>query len=276
MLKYPLTASAFLALLVAGPLQAQQSTFSNIDAADTAVDDIAEAVEEDIADAQDVRDFGLGSSTLGWSGAIYATASAVSGNSDTADLGIGARATYFDGVNGHELTFYYDYGEADGDSTENSLLLGYDYNRFFTEDFYGYGQLRAKYDEFSTYEYDTFVGVGVGYRVVNTPDMIWSLQAGPGWRTAETQSGVEVEEVAASLGSKFYYDISEGVFLTNDTYVIASETDTTVTNEIGLNVSLSGPLTLRTTLQTDYNSDPEPGLENTDNTLGMSLVYTFN
>ncbi|SFK01525.1 DUF481 domain-containing protein [Celeribacter neptunius] len=277
--KTSLPFAVLLASALSGPALAQQNTvFNNVDSVDDAVTDLEENIKDEFADARASRDFGNGSGRRGWYGSVSATANGTSGNSDTADLGVGARFGYGDGVNGHDVALSYTYSEDDGDSTANSLAAAYDYTRMFNRDFYGYGKIRTTYDEFSSYETDTFVGVGLGYRVVNTQDVTWSLQGGPGWRYAEVAEGANVDdldEVAGSFASKLYYDLGNGMFLTNDTDIITSDADTAVTNELGFNVSVSGPLALRTSLLTEYHSDPLAGYKKTDNTFGVSLVYAI-
>ncbi len=39
---------------------------------------------------------------------------------------------------------------------------------------------------------------------------------------------------------------------------------------------MTDQLALRTSLLTEYRTDPLPGFKDTDNTLGVSVVYTFN
>ncbi|GAD56894.1 hypothetical protein MBELCI_2946 [Limimaricola cinnabarinus LL-001] len=43
-----------------------------------------------------------------------------------------------------------------------------------------------------------------------------------------------------------------------------------------MTVSMSDALAMRTNLYTEYRTDPEPGFDDTDNTLGVSIVYSFN
>ena len=268
-------AAAFIAALSTQAAVAQD-VFGGTDDVNDAVTNVEEQVQDDFDKARESRSFGAGPAKLGWTGSVSASASAVSGNSDTQDLGVGARFGFSDGINGHDVGLSYTYSKDNGEISANTLGLGYDYTRFFNSDFYGYGQLRYKYDEFGAFEEDGFVGAGVGYRVVNTDDVTWSVQAGPGWRVARAADGSEIDEVAGSATSKLYYGLQNGVFLTNTTDIIASESDTAVTNELGLSVALTGPLALRTSLRTEYHSDPVAGAKSTDNTLGMSLVYSFN
>ena len=170
----------------------------------------------------------------------------------------------------------YSYAEEDGDELTNNLLAGYDYTRDFSDTFYGYATAVLAYDEFDSFETDAFVGVGVGYRVFDTPDVQWTVQAGPGYRYLEADSGEEIDEAAVLVASNYYNRINPDMFITNDTDVLASDRDTYVTNDFGVTVSMSDALALRTNLFTEYRTDPEPGFDDTDNTLGVSVVYSFN
>lgn len=266
-----------LALIGATPLAAQDSTvFNGQDAVADNVEAIEEQVQDDFDRGREARDFGPNQGRLGWSGSLAATANATSGNTDTAAMGIGARLGYFDGTNGHDFRLSYRYAEDEGDATANTLAASYDYSRFFTPDFFAFGKLSTKYDEFGPFERDSFVGAGIGYRFVNTADVVWSVQAGPGFRVAEESNGNRIEEAAGLLESKLFWSLSDDVFLSNDTAVLFSEADTAVSNDLGLNVSLSRALALRTSLRSEYHSDPLPGAEEWDHALGVSLVYSFN
>ncbi|SDE71422.1 DUF481 domain-containing protein [Limimaricola pyoseonensis] len=253
---------------------AQTDVFATENQLEDELEDLDEEIEEDFE--RDIDRFGNEGRELGFTGSIAARGTATDGNTDTADLGIGARLGYFDGINGHEMRLSYDYGEVEGEQSNNDLLLGYDYTRDFATNFYGFATAVLSYDEDDSFETDAFVGAGVGYRVFNTPDIQWSVQVGPGFRYIETADGEEIEEAAVSLSSNYYNRLDENLFVTNDTDVLASERDTYVTNELGLNVAMADQLALRTSLTTEYRTDPEPGFDDTDNKLGVSVVYTFN
>lgn len=270
------TALALIAALAGAPVFAQETTvFTNADAAEDAVENLEEDIQEDFDKARNDRGFGR-QGPMGWYGSVSFSATGTSGNSDTATVGIGSRFGHSDGTNGHDFVLSYKYSEADGTADADSLLAGYDYTRNFNPNFYGYGKLRLSHDKFSTFEEDYFAGAGIGYRVVNNDQVQWALEAGPGYRKAELSDGSDFSEAAASIGSKLTYDLGGDMFLTNDTTVLASSSDTYVVNDLGFNVALGdGPLALRTSLQTEYHSDPLPGKKSTDNAFGVSLVMNF-
>lgn len=254
---------------------AQESTFANQDRATDAVT----AVEKGIQDSYDrgMSSFGNAGRALGWNGSISASLTATQGNTDTMDLGLGMRLSYYDGTNGHRIALARAYSETSGNATKDEALFGYDYTRDFGSRMYGFGKVTVAYDAADTYKYDAFVGAGVGYRVMDTASVQWSVQAGPGFRYAETTAGaVAIDEAAVAVSSYYSNQLTPTLFLTNDTDVLWSETAMKVTNELGLSVSMTDSLALRTGLTTTWDENPMAGYKPTNHTLGASVVYSFN
>lgn len=271
--------AAIIASFVMGAAQATvaQTTLGDSDA-EIAIDAIEEAIDDSYE--RDVPAFGNEGRPLGFSGEVAARAAAATGNSDTVDAGLGARLGFFDGKNGHRLTMSWNYSEADGVTDEDSALLAYDYTRELGARIYGFGKMQAAYNsvlEDGGFEDDVFLGFGAGYRVISTRDAEWSVQAGPGYRVASIEGVVEdLDEAAISFGSYYERDLSDTLSLTNDTDVLWSDSDTAVVNILALNTDVSDKLSLRTSITTKYNSDPQGTAKNTDNLFGLSLVYRLN
>ena len=135
-----------------------------------------------------------------------------------------------------------------------------------------------------------FVGAGVGYRILNTPDAAWRVQAGPGVRYLDRNgnylddNGDFVEsaggdgnntDLAGIISSRVYYGFTDTVSVTNDTDVLTSDTNTSVINDFGVNFKVNDTLTTRVSYRTDYDSDPADGFKSTDNRIGLSLVVGF-
>lgn len=253
-----------------------QSAFDGSGVASDSVEGIETTVADNFERSTDRGVFGNRGRGIGWYGSVSATANSTSGNSDTANVGIGTKFGFYDGTNGYDLALSYTYGEADGETDANSFLGSFDYTRDIGARTYGFGELSVAYDEFSSYESDTFVGAGLGYRVVATEQTLWDVQAGVGYRFLEDNAGVETDEEAFKLSSKYLTYLTDATFITNDTDILLSETSTLVTNDLGVNVYMTDGLALRTSLLTEYDSDPLPGFDDTDNKLGVSVVYNFN
>lgn len=264
--------AASVAALTAGAAVAQTASSEVEDRNEALTEEIQEEFERDTT-------FGNEGRALGFTGSMALRGNVTSGNTDTATLGVGADMGYYDGTNGYDLSFSYTYSENEGTVDENELLYDAQYTRDFNPDFYGFVRLQGQIQTLDLAEFrtsDNFLGFGVGYRVVNTPTTQWSIQAGPGYRVVELESLEDFDEGALSVSSAYYNKLSDGLAVTVDTDVIASESDTVVYNDLGLNVSMTQDLALRTSLVTEYHTDPEPGRDDTDNTFGVSLVYSFN
>lgn len=274
---FRLASVSALALAVALPATtvAAQQKLVGIEALDDKIDDLQEDINDDLAKGEDSARFGNNQYAQGWAGSVALGLTASSGNSDTSDLTVAGRFRLGAGDWNHTIGFAAEYSESNSTKSKNRVFGTYDANRYLTDSFYLFGMASASYDEFATNRYDHFIGVGPGYRFVNTPDMTWRMQVGPGVRYIENAAGVSNTEGAGIFSSRFYTKITETAFLTNDTDVLFSETDTTVTNDLGVTVKISDRLATRTSLLTTYNSDPAPTKDSTDNTFTVSLVYGF-
>lgn len=278
-MKLNIFTAAVISAFVATAAVAQTTTFDNAGAAEGAIDDLEEQIAED--SERDIGRFGNEGRAVGTYGSVALRLTSTSNDGDTSsDVGVGMRYGWYDGVNGFDTNLAYAFGEENGVTTENTLLAGIDYRRDLSPAFFAYGQADLSMDRLTTtpdeYTQDLFVGAGVGYRLYNSNDFQWSVQAGPGYRVAEVVGGAEVSEAAASVSSNLFYSISDTVFVSNDTDIIYSEYATTMSNDLALNVALSETLSLRTSYATRFNDLTDTSFKDAENTFGMSVVYNFN
>lgn len=247
----------------------------------SAVDDRMDTLNDSIADdfSRDVSQFGNEGRKLGYSGSLALQANATSGNTDTSSVGIGANMGYYDGTNGYDVQFSYTRSENDGVVDDDSLLYEAQYTRDFSSTVFGFGKLQGSIDSLDTGGFDTsdnFLGLGMGYRIYNTANVQWTVEAGLGYRVADLDGVSDFDEPAISLSSGYYNQLNDAVAITMDTDIISSDADTVVFNELGLNVSMTETLALRTSLATEYHTDPAAGRDDTDNNFGVSVVYNFD
>lgn len=238
---------------------------------------LIEAIEDDAE--RELDRFGNEGRPDGFTGSMALRATAQSGNTESTNVGIGTDMNYVFGPNGIELQLNYAYSNDDTSDAEESLFYGLEYTRDLNSQLFGFAKLQGSADSAtdSQFESDTFLSLGAGYRVFNESDRRWSVQAGPGYRFAELNdvTSADVSEGAFGVSSDYAQKLTETVFLTNDTDVIWSESDTVLFNDLSLNVAMTDTLALRTSVLTEYHTEPGTA-ENTDNTFGVSLVYSFN
>jgi len=240
-------------------------------------DDLIEAIEDDAE--RELDRFGNEGRPDGFTGSVAVRGIVQSGNTESTNIGIGTDMNYVFGPNGVELQLNYAYSDDDDSASEESLFYGLEYTRDFAGDYFGFAKLQGSADSATDaqYETDTFLSFGAGYRVFNEADRQWSLQAGPGYRFAELNAIADgdVSEAAFGVSSDYAQKLSDTLFVTNDTDVIWSESDTVIFDDLALNVAMTNTLALRTSILTEYHTEPGTA-ENTDNTFGVSLVYSFN
>ena len=263
-----------LALLIAAPAFSQ-GALVGIDDLDDRIEDIQEDIDEDMSEGDDKDRFGTNQFTQGWSGSASVGLTATSGNTDTVDLSLAGRLRYGNGPWNHSIGFLAELAEDNNVRNKEEAFLTYEANRYLSENFYVFGLGSLGYDGFDTNKWDAFLGAGPGYRIINQPNATWRVQAGPGVRYVEDQLGNDTTEVAGIASSRVFYKISETAFLTNDTDVLFSDDNATVVNDIGVTVKVTDRVATRVGLRTEWDSDPLPGLDDTDNSLNVSLVLSF-
>ncbi|UWQ20469.1 YdiY family protein [Jannaschia sp. W003] len=267
--------TAALALVLGAQAHAQATNLTGVERLDDRIDDITEDAQDDLAEGQDAERFSTLGVPQGLRGSAALTFSGANGNTDTGELSAAARMTYGVGQFSHSFGLAAEFGEANGTRNEEKFFATYEGTRAFTPALYAFGTGRFEYDGFATVERDAFLGGGLGYRILNTPQAAWRVQAGPGIRYTDLASGTDETEGAGILSSRFFYGLTDAVSLTNDTDVLTSDINTLVTNDFGVNFRVSDNLSTRVSYRTEYNDDPLPGFRNADNTLGVSLVVGF-
>lgn len=269
-----LLAASALTLTVALPAIAQD-TVTGIRTLNDRLEDIEDDVAEDMARSEDAARFGYPEYQPGFSGSASLGYSAQTGNTDTQDFALGIRMRYAQGQWVQTLGVAADFSEANGTKTEENIFAVYDGNYYFNERFYMFALARAQRNgvlEPGEYSRDGFIGVGPGYRVVNEPNVAWRLQAGIGVSYLRDGTGNSETETGYIASSRFFYQISDSMFLTNDTDILSADSALRANNDLGVNFKVSDALSTRISYLTEYN-DGQP--IKTDNRLGVSLVVGF-
>lgn len=267
------TASA-VALVLSVPTFAQDA-LTGVEGLDDRIDDITDAVNDNIERSDDDERFSTLGVAQGWKGSVALSASQDAGNSSSSDLSLAGRATLGVGDWSHSFGFAAEYLDSDDANATTDLYGTYEGSRYFTPKLYAFGTARGELNEASENRIDAFAGVGLGYRVVNTPNHTWRVQAGPGMRYIKDQADVSTSEAGFIASSRYYYAITDTVSLTNDTDVLGSSTNTVATNDLGVNFKVSNKLTTRVSYRTEHNSDAGDLLKSTDSTFGLAVVMGF-
>lgn len=269
--------AVMMSIAAAGAIaQTELTDLTGVYGVNDRVDDIQSAAEDDIARGEDDSRFGNPEYRPGLSGSASLGYSGQTGNSESQEVSVGARLRFATGPYIQNIGMAIEYAEAAGAVTKRDVFGVYDGNYYFNDSLYGFVLGRIESDGMAStaldIRQDAFLGIGPGYRVVNTPQMTWRIQAGLGFSYLEDGVGGDVQEPGAIVSSRFYYAISDKIFATNDTDVLNTETSLRVNNDFGINFQISDAMSTRVSYLTEYN---DSRAIQADNQLGVSLVVGF-
>lgn len=240
------------------------------------LDDIDRDVSRDMRRGQDGYRFGNPEFRPGLSGSASLSYSGKTGNNKSQDLTIGTRLRYASGPMVQTLGVALDFEESDGNSTKEDVFMVYDANYYFNDQFYAFALARVQTDGMATVvgdvKKDAFLGFGPGYRVFNTEQMTWRIQAGIGQSYLKYGDDSSVTEGAGIVSSRFFYGFNENMFVTMDTDVLKSKAALRINNDLGLNFKMTDTFSTRVSYLTEYN---DSRAIRSDNKVGISLVYGF-
>lgn len=265
-----------VALVMAGAPVWAQATLTGTEAIDDRIDDINEAVADDLARSEDASRFGNPEFRPGLSGSASLGYSGKTGNNESQEFSAGARLRYAQGQLVQTISVALDFAEDAGTRNKEDVFGVYDANYYFDDNFYAFALGRIESDALADtseeVRRDGFIGVGPGYRIVNTDAVTWRVQAGVGVSYLEDGVDNSDTETGYLAGSRFYYRFNDTIFMTNDTDVLSSDTALRVNNDLGVNFKMTDAFSTRVSYLTEYNDNREI---RTDNKLGVSLVYGF-
>ncbi|MFN3723780.1 MAG: YdiY family protein [Paracoccaceae bacterium] len=269
------------------PAAVAQVAITGVESVNDQIDDINDDVAKDMRRAEDAARFGNPDFRPGLSGSASLGYSGKTGNNESQDLTAGVRLRYAQGQFVQTLGAALDFAESNNVSTKEDVFVVYDANYYFDQNFYAFALARLKTDGLATEwdgvnpamdpragntRRDAFLGFGPGYRIVNTPDMTWRVQAGVGVSYLQNGLKESTTETGYLAASRFFYKINDNFFVTNDTDVLKSKSALRANNDLGLNVKMTDAFSTRVSYLTEYD---ESRAIRTDNKLGVSLVFGF-
>lgn len=271
-----LASTAVLALALCTQAATAQTTLAGVRAVDDQIDDIDRATQIDLNRSNDDYRYGSPEYREGMSGSASLGYSGKTGATDSSELSMGARLRYASGPMTQTIGLVMDFAESGSIKTKEDVFAVYEANYYFNDAFYGFALGRVKSDGLAALatdvKTDAFVGFGPGYRLINTPDMAWRLQAGIGVSYLEDGLGNSDTETGYIASSRFFVKLGDAIFATNDTDVLKSDSALRINNDLGLNFKMAETFATRVSYLTEYN---DSRAVRSENKLGVSLVYSF-
>lgn len=200
-----------------------------------------------------------------------------SGNSDNSSLSGTVGLSKEGDVWKHNLLADLYKAQTDGVDSADRLMLGYKADRKINERTYAWGALRAEQDEFSDIDRRLVGSVGLGYKMLLGPVHTLDLEAGIGYRVTDFISATEKsKEGVGILAANYSGKLTDTVTLTQRLALEAGKDNKLISSTTGLNVKLSGSLSLAFAYILRRNSDIIGARgKKTDSLTTMNVVYSF-
>ena len=213
-----------------------------------------------------------------WAGSVTVGANLQSGNTDRASASVAAGAERRTDRDRFSLGFLYNYGKENDQLTVRNTYASGKYDYFFTKKLYGYLALELLNDQFQDIDLRTTVGPGIGYQIWDDPIKSLAFEGGVSYVSENLRVGEDNDYFAARLGLNLRYNLFKSVVFTNRLlYFPSLEQFSTYTlrNEAAVTTPLGAQWALKLANIYQYNSEPSPGLGNTDSQWILGLQYSY-
>jgi putative salt-induced outer membrane protein YdiY len=169
------------------------------------------------------------------------------------------------------------YGENDGEKNVESVRGFGQYNRLFTDRFYGYGRVEAMHDAIADVEYRVTLSPGVGYYFIKNDRTKLSGEFGPSYVLEKLGSDTH-DFFALRFAEKFEHKLNDRARIWQSVEYLPQVDDFNnylLVSELGVESGLTKQLSLRVYLQDTYDNEPAPGREKNDFKLIAGVAYKF-
>lgn len=209
-----------------------------------------------------------------WKGSGELGGSKATGNSDTVTVAAGLTLNKEGRVWRHAITALADLQRSDGDNTQERYAAGYKIDRKFGERFYLFGTFGWERNRVAGLKSRFTEALGLGYTVINQPNLTWNLEGGPALRQAKFVDRDE-NGVAFRAASDFAWSITPTTKLTQLTTGFIEGGSSSILSTTAVTAQLIGALSARLSFNVQYESDPPAGDKHTDTITRATLVYDF-
>ncbi|MGO8676539.1 MAG: YdiY family protein [Limisphaerales bacterium] len=180
----------------------------------------------------------------------------------------------------NELDFGADgvYGESSGVRSAEQLHGFGQYNRMFTQRFYGYFRVDGLYDGVADIDYRVTVGPGVGYYLIKATNTTFRAEFGPGYIYEQDHDDGHRSYMTLRFAERFEQKITAVAKIYESVEFLPQVDDFSnyiINSEAGVETAMSKKFSLLTYLQDWYHSDPAPGRLKNDVKLVSALKYKF-
>jgi len=177
------------------------------------------------------------------------------------------------------------YGEDDNNPTKTKtanteFVQGFaQYNRLFTERFYGGLRLDAAYDGIANLDYRFTLTPLVGYYLIKNTNTTFAVEVGPSAVTEKYSGESSDTYFGIRFAERFEHKLTDTTKIWESASYVPDVEDWmgryVITAEAGIDTKITQKWSLRVVLQDVYTSDPGPGSDYNELRLIAGTAYTF-
>ena len=168
-----------------------------------------------------------------------------------------------------------DHTRQNGVTSQNRDFASYEGNYKFDERAYALALGSWERDPFAGFNRRFSESVGAGYTVVKSPETTWSVEAGPSYRQTHYVTGESENQVGLRLATNYAWKISPDVEFSENAVYYAQAGNGTLTSTTALTAKIRGAFSVRASFLYNHEQHPPLGLDKTDTTTRVTLVYSF-
>jgi len=181
------------------------------------------------------------------------------------------------------------YGESAGFATAQRYEGRYQADRKITDRFSWFFGVRGEEDRFGGFAYQDTASTGASYKFMDSPTTKFDGSVGVGYKRFQPQvlikspagevidriKGEADSEPVATLGSNYEHSFTDTTKITNKFLGELGSTNSSLADDLALQVSINQTLALAVGIGVRYNSDPPALAETTDTQFTVNLVYNI-
>lgn len=198
------------------------------------------------------------------------------GNSETESLNAKTKSQYESGDwrSRLELTALNSSAEDSRTGERYNALGKSDYK--FTDKDYSFLRLEYDRDRFSGFDYQGNGAFGLGRRFVDEPNMLFEMEAGPGYREAREELSQEKHsDTIFYAGQRFSWQFSENAQLIQQLSFESGNENQISEAALAMKVGFTKNFALKLSVRGEYTDQVPEGVEKMDTETGVNLVYGF-
>lgn len=169
------------------------------------------------------------------------------------------------------------YGQQDSNDTVNNYKAHGQWNRLFSERFFGYLRAEGLQDRIKDIDYRLTIGPGAGYYFIKNTNTLLAVEAGIGFE-AQRLGGEDENFATLRIADRFEHKFGERARLWQSVEILpqADRLENFVVNfEIGLETSITKTFSQKTYLVETFANRPAAGRKKNDVKIVAGLAYKF-